>query len=411
MPILTTIAIGAGALILKKLGNYAIDCVSEEIIGGEEKPDYEGQLKNLLQGQEEIKRRLNDCISKIETAAIRSELLPAYQKIENTFEQMLELPKDHDYADRWAEEVLSPTHGLEAALRNFRRSICGSEIAPSIMIPYAEVLQTNPSPPQSRYFMITQFFRDLLSVQLKGFLVYTAAYRLKEGRDADISEIQQKFSESWTTQAEAVRPIADKLSKWFEEARDFQELVLDIQRNRENHYIELAPNCAPDGRVVVGIQLYQQGNRLALRIKHAAPDANTEIDPASATWQDSSYGPNVVGEGYLDVNLSPYAHMELVEMPEGMVVTGVQFHPFHNRFALKMQGAKLNQDGVSIDNQSKKWIEPTVFENNFYEIEGDNHYGHGPEVLPTPHTFVTGGALKLFGNRLAITMKTSFYTI
>lgn len=410
MPIITTIAIALGTMALKELGNYAIDSVSEEVFGKEE-DKYATQLASLQKGQEEIISRITDCIRKVELANIRAQLQGSIEKINNSFDQLTELTDDKGYADSWSKEVLSPMHGVETSLRNLDRSIQGFNLSESVILTYINTLKSEKAHKQSRHYKAIQFFQDLLAIQLKGFVVYTNAYKYREGRDAEISTIIELFKSAYSEQAAKNKQPINNLSQWYQDSNWENTPLLHILREGNDHYVELSPNCAPDGRVVVGLQLYQKGNRIALKIKHTTPDAFTEVNAGSATWQNSPNSGEQVGVDYIDINANPYAHTEELAIPDGKVVTGAQLYKFGNRVAIRVQAATLKDDRKNVDNASKEWIEPKDFGSTYYEIQGDDHYVHGSEVIPEPLSYITGAGLVKYGNRLAIKIKTSFYTI
>lgn len=146
-------------------------------------------------------------------------------------------------------------------------------------------------------------------------------------------------------------------------------------------YVDMAEVVCPAGKIVIGIQFYRKGNRLAPMLHCVHPDGSGGAWVKNETLAEDQY-----------FRHKGWGHKAAVRCPAGKIVTGFHFYELGNRVAFKLRCA--NPDG-----SDQQWLENTAWDGNEFGLD---QYAHTAPVMCDPaNQVVTGFALYRKGNRIA----------
>ena len=116
------------------------------------------------------------------------------------------------------------------------------------------------------------------------------------------------------------------------------------------------------------------------------------------------------GASYFDVEDAPYVDRNYNTFALDRVMTGVCLYKKQNRISIKLQSALINPQTKLIDNLSKTWSNnPGWGEDpkDFFDTRDGIHYLNTSGCTPTPESFLTGAALRQYGNQIALQVRHS----
>ena len=166
------------------------------------------------------------------------------------------------------------------------------------------------------------------------------------------------------TQASYSKQFLDPLAQFYSNPSGASYFVLT---GNENHYVDTNENVAKEGEsnVVVGLALYLKGNRLGLKVLHAAIDAQGLVDQSSSQWRDSPGW----GSAFFDLNPNHYADTNVTVVPVGNITTGAQLYQKGNRVAIRLQSVPYDPKTGKADFTKKQWTDsPGCGNNNYYDL-------------------------------------------
>ncbi len=406
------ISVIIGTAIIAKITGYAVDTVTEQIIGSDVK-ECKDKLNRLLDQQNEVIDRLALLHTEVEISRAYSSLEPYLEYINNQYDMLMELkPGDVRQADQWSKHVLDRDTGIEPALRIIHRNIVNEATVPSVFRLHADKMRLEGCNIQSPYYRLIGIFQYLVMMQLKAYVVYSNAYTCQNGKDASIHEILNTANESYRLQATYCKPILNEMSPHIQDHRwgeDYFKLLSGT------NFVDLHPNCAPDNHVVVGAELYEKGNRVGIKIFHAPLDEGLKDVQQNAIVQDSPGWGDDEGQDYVSLNNNPFFEMGDIHVRSGYAVTGIRFYKSpsqsSNVIELRLQIARINELRTEIDNSSKVWDYLPKSEGYYDTQEWEGVFVHKNPIMPSTLSFVSGAGLYQHGNRLAIRLLTKFDTI
>ncbi len=360
------------------------------------------EMKEMLQqiqtGVDDIRRNLEVVLSEIQWTQVVVVLSDSISSIEFQYAQMMEIdPEDKSAAKAWLANV--NTENILQALFTIHQAMIGE----MILLPGAvmQVLTDKLAPltydklPQSRKWLAVDYYTEMLAVQGKGYAVIVNAYTA-EGKEtkAVIAELRQRF----TTQGEVSAKFIDPLSS------EYQNIGWgDSYFGWHDHapYVDTHKVVADDGKVVVGLQLYQKNNRIGLKIAQATPEFGpVDEKQSSSTWKEN---PNW-GDEYFKLK-GEYVDTNINILPDGSVVTGAALYKKGgNRLAIQLLGTKIDPTSGKLT-EPGKWQESPGWGSDYFK-GSDAKYCDTHTVIPSVLSCMSGAAIYQKDNRVAVKIYT-----
>src|SRR6266446_875256 len=305
---------------------------------------------------------------------------------------------DNTGAMAWANAVLAENNGLTKDLFVINDVVMGQTIFnPALMQIFAQRV-TASSSTQSKYYDAVTFFRDVLLIEGKGLCALANAYTYMnnqwdpkdlttkwkavldtqasyskqfldpldqfyanpawgngyfalsgDNHYVDTNENVAKEGESNVVVGLALylkgnrlglkvlhatidaQGLVDQSSSQWRDSPGWGQAYFDVN---PNHYVDTNVTVVPAGNITTGAQLYQKGNRVALKIQSAPYDPKTgKADSSKKQWSES---PGWLNDNYYDFNAAgKYVNDWPVQPSPLSFVTGVALFKFGNRMALK----------------------------------------------------------------------------
>ena len=231
--------------------------------------------------------------------------------------------------------------------------------------------------PQSKKWLTIDYLMEMLLLQAEGYAVLLNVYKAK-GMDTKPQE--EKMKEDFNKQVGVSIPSTDPLSYVFGVVLCTNE-YFGIAQFADAHEL-----LADDGKVIVGLQIYAKGNRVALQIAQATPEfTKMEEKLSTADWLPSpGWGEDYFEYGYADTNENV--------LPPGLVMTGAAFYQKGNHMALKLQGTPFDPITGKLTGPPAPWQYVTPdFGPNY--IKTSNMYYDSRQVIPSTLSCLNGAAL------------------
>lgn len=364
------------------------------------------KLDSLLKGQTEIVGLLQIIFHEIKWSEILIQMSDAVSNINYQYDAMLTLEEgDNAGATAWANAVLAESNGLTKDLFVINDVVMGQTIFnPALMQIFAQRV-TASSSTQSQYYDAVTFFRDVLLIEAKGMCALANAYTYMNS-NWDPKDFTAKWKAVLDTQASYSKQFLDPLNQFYSNPAWGNGYFALIGGNQ---FVDTNENVAKEGElnVVVGLALYLKGNRLGLKVLHAAIDAQGLVDQTSSQWRDSPGW----GEAYFDVKPNHWVDTNVTVVPSGNIATGAQLYLKGNRVAIRLQSVPYDPKTGKADFSRKQWTDSPGWGDNFYDLNAAGYYVNTWPVQPSPLSFVTAVALFQFGNRMALKQNTVFYVL
>jgi hypothetical protein len=168
-------------------------------------------------------------------------------------------PEDKQATKEWAEKALNAENQIEKALFAINNAMMGENVllpGALIQIFSEKVSSDNDHLPQSRKWIAADYLLDMLVVQGKGYSVLIAAREVLKSPNVDTlkEEMKRRFEDQVAFSKTFMNELSyefvntgwgDQYFKWAPEP-----------------YVDTWENIADSGKVVVGLELYQKGNRI-----------------------------------------------------------------------------------------------------------------------------------------------------
>ena len=350
----------------------------------------EGLVKGII--DEESRR-------KKQRTQIVATLSDSVSSIELQYAQMMELDFwDLDATKAWLANL--DTDDILQALSTIYQAMLGQ--TPLLPGAVMKLLANKLAPltyaqlSQSRKWLAVDCLDEMLALQGKGYTVLVNAYTA-EGRDTDaiIAEMRQRF----TTQSEVSANFINLLSYEYQN-EGWGESYFHWYKDAP--YVDTHEVVADDDQVVVGLQLYQKGNRIALKIAQAKP----EFDPmeeklSSSTWKEN---PGWGEEEYFKLE-DEYVDTNVNILPDGVVVTGASLYQKGNRMAIRLLGKQIDPNTGKVTGYG--WQDSPGWDPDYFK-GCDVQYCDTHTVIPSALSCMGGAAIYKKGNRIAVKIYTVY---
>lgn len=399
------------------------------------------KLDQIQRFQQVIKERVDHVYAEVLEAKLRDATKARLEKIDTWQRDFLELLTDAlrgdiaqtDLARRansLAEDLSNDKDGVGKQLRELHAVFMGTEVAVLDREPYMsvfvrEVLQNSPAGKQSPYFHAITRFERFLQIQRTGLLLLANAQKHQNPKATveDILKSLRKHSHDRVGAADISRfkLQADKSARFLAElpktcenanaGSDYIAFGISTCNSLDVFYVDTNEVVADSGKVVVGLQLYGSGDRLALRILQA-PFAKGLVDQEEEPTAKSSemnnnfsemidkervkalireYGQHRSDKDVIERGMRLYVNLSTAEAPRREIVTGAKLYMRGQWLCIGIQAAKLNDKWTEVDEGSRHWIdapEPRgdgVEEKDYYSIRGTAKYINTQALIPRPY--------------------------
>jgi len=405
------------------------------------------RLDQIQKGIEEIKVRVDNVYGQVK----ESQLLTATVQAENdidawfrSFTALLELtlatPPDLERIKKDRKKLIGQLEKCPEHLREIHAALMGTKSSlegPYMKLFVEDVIKMGSRQPrtQSEYFYAVSRFERWLAIQRKGLILLGNLEKHKDP-NASVSKIVQKLipdSHARDPTDRLVPRIKLQAEKSAQSLKGVEEYYRRPVTGGEplTHFFTFGINTcdaedvfyldtnvieADPGKIVVGLQLYKKGDRLAVRITQAAftngivsqeiPEGTTkENAEANANalelinkervkelireYGDDATRHNTKNE--IARRLPPlYINLTTVEVPRQEVITGAKLYLRDNWICIGIQAAKLYPSWTEVDESSRHWIDSPAPPGNaqedkdFFAIRGTCKYINLYAVVPTP---------------------------
>lgn len=300
-------------------------------------------------------------------------------------------------AAQWAENVLTPDGGIQGALYTINAVMMGkSMLTQPLMKVFAEKITDNQTS-QSSYWEASSYFMSMLILQTKGYAVLANAYCQKNDvADASpcLEPYQHRFNDQTEYNKRYIDPLNQWYASpvwgaYYDLAKEDAHYV-DTNPNlapsgqvvtglqlypkgnrmglkilaaplnaygtvvesachwqdspgwggnyfdlnaKDNGYVDTDQTMIPDGYVVTGAQLYQKGNRLAIRLQATSFNPDTlQLETDKTQWTDS---PGWDGN-YYKIGDDHYVNTSVCQPQPASTIVGAALFKFGNRIAVQV---------------------------------------------------------------------------
>jgi hypothetical protein len=417
------------------------------------------KLDDILKGQELIRERIDNVYAEVQD----SKLLTATIKFENAIdgwfrtyvaliERRLDGISNPLRSDTWEKELKDDTAELvgdlvkcDDHLREIHAAFMGN--LSSLGKPYMdafvnEVMNMGARLPrtQSNYFYGLSRFERWLILQQKGILLLGNRYKYKNP-EANIKTILHALKHAThekdkngnevcklKSQAAFSAPYLKNVERYYQEFNkesrpdtDFICIGISSCDTEDVFYVDNHPVVSDPGKIVVGLQFYRKGDRVALKIIQAAfnngfVDQDNSTTKANDNTSDSVpalvnkdrvkslikyYGRNKRSSIESDVLKQEQVYVDLssAEAPSREIMTGAKLYLRGNWICIAIQAAKLNAKLTDIVESTRHWIDARgplgkAQENtDFYTIRGTAKYINIHPLTPKPLAPLRGAKL------------------
>lgn len=389
------IAIATGAVgIVVGAANFVKDIVS----GRNESTETKKKLEQIQNGIDNIQQNIKVVLSDIQWTQVIVVLSESVSTIYYQYNKMMTLDLNNSRASKaWVANL--NTEEIAKALFIINEAMLGK----LILLPGAimQLLTSKLTPltydklSQSRKWLAVDYLQEMLYVQGEGYAIMLNAYKV-EGRMTDnlVAEMIQRFAAQMEFSAAFISPLSYAYQN-VDQGKSYFDWYDDAP------YVDTHEVVADSGQVVVGLQLYKKGNRIAIKIAQAIPAFNEVQEKLSSiSWKDDpDWGKQYfkLKENYVDTNVTT--------VPGGMVVTGAALYQKGNRMAIKLLGTKIDAKMGALKRPGQ-WQDSPGWGKNYFKGK-DVQYCDDHEVLPPKLSCVSGAAIyKKGSNRVAVEIYT-----
>jgi|RhiMetStandDraft_4_1073278.scaffolds.fasta_scaffold05402_1 hypothetical protein len=380
-PHIAAAGLGAAPIVLPLLA-LAVSCAGlglavANFLGGKETKaklaELQQGLGRLELGQIDILNELKDLRNEVEWSQIvtmiggpvariqyfydcMNALLPKQEWSQPQIDSWLEHNKTN--ITQWAEAVVADSDGvrMQISVMNSALQGTGGLTKPLMEIVVQKILSSRWLT-QSQFFFGRVKFQSILWYEAQAIGILTAAYKLLNPAATE-QEITD-YTALYRTQYE--KQITDS-SPYFERLKRFwtpwpTSITQDAPINWDKFgivYIDPHQVQTDDGFVVVGLQFYKKGNRLALCIEQAQLDQAGEIQ---ASTRRKKMNPDW-GETYFQVGANTELTPMTTSVPAGEVatmVTGVQLQIQDNKIMTLLEYVPFDPKTGTADFTQRKW--------------------------------------------------------
>lgn len=363
--------------------------------------ELKAKLQQIQNGIENIQQSLHTVLSRLKWTQIIVVLADSVSLIDFQYNQMMQLDlEDKRAAKAWVTNL--KTEDVLQALFTFHQVMIGqSPLQPgAFMKLFVDKLVplTYNHLPQSKKWLAVDLLDEMVALQGKGYAVLLSAYQA-DGNTAGYETAKQDMEQRLETQTKVSANFIDAQSY------SYRNIAWDsayFHWYKHAPYVDTHEVVADPGKVVVGLQLYQKGNRIALKIAQATP----EFDPlqeslATYTWKENRAWENEFFKlkgGCVDTDVNI--------LPPGTVVTGAALYQKGKYLAIKLFETKIDP-GTGMLTGPGKWQDSPGPCSNYFNANKVQYCADHTVIPPIP-SCMCGAAIYQDKNRITIEIYTVY---
>ena len=378
----------------------AIKLVNSIIDGSIKREAFEeikSDLADIKQDLNRIQNSLKVVLGEVKWGQVVTVLADSINTLEFLYNRLINLDiNDKEGAKKLVDDVLLQDKVRES-LFTIHTAMMGDN--PALGGSVMELFSDKVSPvgyeslPQSRKCVAVDFLLSMLELQAKGYALLLNAY---EASERDVATLKEEMKSRFKSQIELSKPYVNKLTYDFENVawgEDYFEWYAD------DHYADTNAVVADDDKVVVGLQLYKKGNRIALKIAQAVTEFS-KLDEivmfSGSEWKENqdwngNYF-NLKDAGYVDANVNT--------IPVNTVVKGAALYQKGNRLGIKLFWTLIDPKTGKLG-PTTGWNDTPGWDPGFFSGK-DAKFCDTHSVVPSTLSCMSGAALYLKGNRIGV---------
>lgn len=253
----------------------------------------------------------------------------------------------------WAEAVLDE-RGLRLDLSRINSAFQGTGgLHKPLMQIVAERVTSRGFKSQSPYFIAVTKFRSILYYEALAISTLCAAYKAKHpaATDQQIKDYVAPYTAQSLQQVDSSRQYLDPLNRFWTKPGTNIGMPSPIEWGNGIVYVDPHKVQTDDGYVVIGLQLYKKGNRLALKILEAQLDRAGEINVSSKREKTNDEW----GETYFQVEQNKDLTLMTTSVPDGCMVTGVELSIEGNKMMVLLEHVPFDFTRLTADFTKRAW--------------------------------------------------------
>jgi hypothetical protein len=402
------------------------------------------KLDALLLGQKDILDELARLRGEVEWTQILTLIAQPVQRIKYFIDEMRRLlpPADWDKAKidawlkekeheikEWAKAALALNDGLRQQLSYIDTAFQGGGgLTKPLVAVLIEKMTINKFKTQSAYFMVCLAYRSLKEYEAQALGALAGAYKIEhpDATEPQVKDYIQPYQDVYQKQIEDTLPLLTPLNRFWTQRWNGIGADAPIMWTQwhvvygDNHQVK-----TQDGCVLVGLQIYKKGNRVALEITQAQLDVSGDINASSKkTITNQEWG-----ESYIQIGANTEIQLMTTVVPSQCMATGVQLWLDGNKLMVLLEYVPFDFTTRTADFSKRKWTtaaEATASPNNvkWYSSDPDGKVGSDSDrgrvgtmydVTPDPLSPITGVMLDMaktgwnVGHFMLARIKTDFY--
>jgi hypothetical protein len=344
--------------------------------------------------------------------------------------------KEHDHAFKeWAKSVLADTGGLRQQLSFINTAFVS---VPGVTKPLMQVLiekmKTNQFKTQSEYFLVCLAYRNLKYYEAQALGALGCAYKIEHpnATEPQVKSYLQPYQAVYEKQIADTVPLLKPLKRfWTERLTNVANPTPITWDKWHVVYVDRHKVWTEDGCILVGLQFYKKGNRVALEITQAQLDKAGDINASSKrkirnnNWE----------EEYFQIGANTEIQLMTTVLDPRCIATGVQLALDGNKLMVLLEYVPYDFNTRTADFKKRAWTTAAHAEKSpsdqrnsdkWFSSDPDGNVGDTSargrvgtryEVTPDPLSPITGVMLQqsigaggqMFALMLA-RIKTDFYS-
>jgi hypothetical protein len=400
------------------------------------------KLDALQRGQKDILNELDRLRGEVEWAQILLFVAQPIQRIKYFFDEMRRLvpPSNFDPPQieawrkkkepelkEWAKGVLVLDNGMRQQLSYINTAFHGGEgLTKPLVESLIDKVKLNGFKTQSAYYMVCVAYRSIKTYEANALAMLAAAYKVEHpgATDQQAEDYVKPYQDVFEKQIEETLPVLVALNRFW--TRSYMAVGGDAPIKWTQWkivYGDQSQVTTEDGCVLVGLQIYKNGNRVALEITQAALDNAGDINASSEKKITKDWSAS-----YYQIGANTEIQLMTTVVPNQCMATGVQLCQDGNKLMVLLQYVPFDFTKLTADFSKRAWTkaaDATTSPNNvrWYSSDPDGNVasdsdrgrvGTTYDVTPDPLSPITGVMLDLNGgtgsnNYMLARIKTDFY--
>lgn len=405
--------------------------------------DLQNKVDALLLGQKDILAELDRLRSEVEWTQILVFVAQPALRIKYFFDEMRRLlppanstpqqieawrQQKEPEMKEWAKAVLALDNGMRQQLSYINSAFQGGGgLTKPLAAALIDKVTAKGFKTQSAYFLVCLAYRSVKYSEVNALAMLASAYKVENpnATDPQVKDYVKPYQDVFEQQILDTLPLLVPLNRFWTKGWNgvAGEVPITWTQNHvvygDNHQVK-----AEDGCVLVGLQIYKKGNRVALEITQAALDSAGDINASSKkTIENKDWG-----EDYIQIAANTEVQLMTTVVPAQCMVTGVQLWYQELKLMVLLEYVPFDFTTRTADFTKRKWTgvaDAVASPNNVKWYSSDPDGNVAPQsdrgrvgiiydVTPDPLSPITGVMLDMSGspnwaNFMLARIKTDFY--